>query len=59
VTGPSGITFSAVSVINSTTITATMTVSATVLAGTNLPVTVSNNAAGGYGKAIGDLLTIT
>jgi hypothetical protein len=36
-----------------------MTVSATAPSGGNLAVTVANDAAGGYGKATADLLTIT
>ena len=57
--GPSGVTFSKVVVVNSTTITATMKVSATATPGTNLAVTVTNNAAAGYGKATGNVLSIT
>ena len=59
VTGPKGVTFSSVVVVNSTTITATMKVSATATTGSNLGVTVTNDAAAGYGKATAGLLSIT
>ncbi len=59
VKGPAGVTFTNVVVVNATTINATATVSATATVGTNLAVTVTNNAAAGYGKATADLLTIT
>jgi hypothetical protein len=59
VTGPKGVTFSKVKFVNSTTITATMTVSSTATTGTNLGVTVTNNATAGYGKATKGVLTIT
>lgn len=58
-TGPSGVTFSTLTAVNSTTIIATMTVSAAATIGTSLPVTVSNDAAAGYGKATARVLTIT
>jgi hypothetical protein len=58
-TGPTGVTFSSVKVVNSTTITATMTVSATAPTGTNLPVTEKNSGTAGYGTATGDVLTVT
>jgi hypothetical protein len=59
VKGPSGVTFTNVTVVNSTTITATMKITATAPTGNSLAVTVANNAAGGYGKAVGSVLTIT
>jgi hypothetical protein len=59
VKGPSKVTFTNIVVVNSTTITATMTISAKAAVGTNLPITVTNSSAGGYGKATGDVLTIT
>ena len=57
--GPKGVTFSNIKVVSSTSITATMKVSSTAAAGSNLPVTVTNPAAAGYGVATGDVLTIT
>jgi hypothetical protein len=59
VTGPTGVTFTNVAVVNSTTITATMTVSPTATTGSNLAVTVKNNAAAGYGKVTASTLSIT
>jgi hypothetical protein len=59
VTGPKGVTFSNVVVVNSTTITAKMKVATTAATGTGLDVTVTNNAAAGYGKATNGVLTIT
>jgi flagellar basal body rod protein FlgF len=59
ITGPSGTTFTNVVVVNSTTMTALLTVSATATLGTKLPVTVANNATAGYGMATAKLLTIT
>ncbi len=56
---PSGVTFSKVKVVNSTTISATMTVSGSATTGTGLSVTVTNNATAGYGKVTADVLTIT
>jgi hypothetical protein len=56
---PKGVTFTQVTVVNSTTITATMKVSATAPTGTNLAVTVTNNAAAGYGHDTGKILTVT
>lgn len=57
--GPTGVVFSKIDVVNSTTIDATMTVFDTATVGTDEPVTVTNNATAGYGKATGDVLTIT
>ena len=57
--GPTGVSFSQVTVENATTVTATIRVAATAPAGTNLAVKLTNNAASGYGKATGKLLTIT
>jgi hypothetical protein len=57
--GPGGVTFANVQVVNSSTITATMQTSATAPTGTNLPVAVTNDAAAGYGTAIGNVLTVT
>lgn len=59
VKGPTGVTFTKITVVNPTTITATMKIAATAPTGTGLKVTVTNNAQGGYGKATGDVLTIT
>jgi hypothetical protein len=59
VSGPSGVTFSTVVVVNATTITASMKVAATATPGTNLAVTITNTAAAGYGKATGNVLSIT
>ena len=59
VKGPAEATFTNVVVVNATTITAIATVSSTATVGTNLAVTVTNNAAARYGKAHADLLTIT
>ena len=59
VTGPSGVTFSGMDVINSQTIRGTMTVSSTAPRGTKLSVTVTNNPAGGYGKVTSGVLSIT
>ena len=57
--GPSGVKFTKLVVVNSTTITATMTVSATAPTGTDLPVTVTNNATAGYGKVTAHIFSIT
>jgi hypothetical protein len=57
--GPSGVTFTNIVVTSSTTITATMKVTATAPKGSDLTVTVTNDAASGYGKATSDLLNIT
>jgi hypothetical protein len=57
--GPYGTSFSSVVFINTTTLSAKITVSATAATGTNLPVTVSLGAVAGYGKATANLLTIT
>jgi len=57
--GPSGVGFGSVVVVNSTTITAVMRVSATAPTGTGLPITVVNDDADGHGRAVGDLLTLT
>jgi hypothetical protein len=59
ITGPTGVTFTKISVVNATTITATMKIAATAHTGTDLKVTVTNNAAGGYAKATGAVLTVT
>ena len=59
VTGPTGVTFSKVTVKSATQITATMTVSATAPTGSNLAVTVTMGAKAGAGVATGDVLTIT
>ncbi len=58
-TGPKGVTFSKIVVVSSTTITAKMKVATTTSTGTNLGVTVTNDANAGYGKVTGDVLTIT
>jgi hypothetical protein len=57
--GPSGVGFSSVVVVDATTITANMTVAATATPGTNLPVTVTNDAAAGHGKVTANVVTIT
>ncbi len=59
VTGPTGVTFSKVKVVSSTTITATMKVSSSAKTGKDLPVTVINGVAGGKGLGTGKVLTIT
>jgi hypothetical protein len=53
------VTFSNVTVVNSTTITATMTVVVGAAPGTGLDVTVTDPAAGGYGVGSGAVLTVT
>jgi hypothetical protein len=58
-TGPTGVTFTKITVVNATTITATMKIAATAHTGTGLAVTVTNNAAAGYRKATKTVLTIT
>jgi hypothetical protein len=45
--------------ITSTTITATMTVSSTATTGSSRGITVTNNAAAGYGKVTAGVLSIT
>ena len=57
--GPTGVTFTKIVVVNSTTITVSIKAAATAPAGTNLAVTVTDSAAGGYATATGDVLTIT
>ena len=57
-TPPSGVTFSNVRVVNSTTLSATMSVDADRARKDNLPVTVTNGAAGGFGTARCDCLTV-
>jgi hypothetical protein len=57
--GPSGVTFSKIVIVNSTTITASMKVASTATAGSNLAITMTNSEAAGFGKAVGDVLTIT
>ena len=57
--GPSGVTFTNVVVVNSTTITATMKVTSSAPTGSHLSVTVTNDAAAGYGKVMSGILTIT
>ena len=47
------------SVVNSTTIDATLTVFGAATRGADLPVTVTNDAANRYGKATGEVLTMT
>ncbi|MBA2388946.1 MAG: hypothetical protein H0V67_01710 [Geodermatophilaceae bacterium] len=59
VLGPEGVTFTTVSVVNSSTITARMAVSATRPTGTNLVITVINPVAGGYGEGTCRCLSIT
>jgi hypothetical protein len=59
VSGPTGVTFTHITVVNSNTIAATMKVSATATTGTDLPVMVANNATAGYGKATADVLSVT
>jgi hypothetical protein len=53
------VSFTNVVVVNSTTITATMKVSATAPSGSDLSVTVTNDAAAGYGKVTSGVLNIT
>jgi hypothetical protein len=59
VTGPTGVKFSKVKVVSSTKITATVNVAPGAKAGKKLPVTVTNNLAGGGGRGTGRVLTIT
>lgn len=59
VTGPTGVTFTKVKVVNSTKITATVKVASNAKAGKHLPVTVTNGVAGGDGRGSGKVLTIT
>ena len=57
--GPSGVSFNTVVVVNATTITARVTVSAGATTGNNLPVTVTNSIAAGHGNVTANVLTIT
>jgi putative Ig domain-containing protein len=57
--GPTGVTFTNVTVVNPNTITATMNVSSSAPTGSKLPVTVTNNAAAGYGQVRSDVLSVT
>jgi alpha-tubulin suppressor-like RCC1 family protein len=57
--GPKGVSFSKVTVVNSTTITAIMKVASTTSTGTGLDVSVTNDATAGYGKVTAGVLTIT
>ena len=59
IAGPTGTTFTGITSVSSTEITATMTVSSSTTPGRNLQVIVKNSAASGYGQAKADLLTIT
>ena len=56
--GPSGVTFTNVTVTVPTTIAATATVSVTAPTGANLPIRVRNSAAGGYGSGTANALSI-
>jgi hypothetical protein len=59
-TGPKGVTFTKVSVSSDgATISATMTVAATALPGSTLPITVKDGPLGGYGGVSDPALTIT
>jgi hypothetical protein len=59
-TGPAGTSFSAVSVnLAGTEMTATIRVSSTAKAGSNLPVVVTDGAAGNYGSVKNNALTIS
>jgi hypothetical protein len=58
ITGPTGVTFSTVKVKSATSITAKVTVAASAPTGTGLAVTVTNDAAGGFGTVTQDLLTV-
>jgi hypothetical protein len=57
--GPKGVSFSKVTVVNSTTITATVKIAATASTGSGLDVSVTNDASAGYGKGTGAVLSIT
>jgi hypothetical protein len=57
--GPTGVSFGKAVVVDATTITAKATVSSAATVGTGLAVTVTNDAAAGYGTATAKLLTIT
>ena len=59
VKGPGGVSFSHRTVVDPTTITATMTVSTATAPGSALPITVENDAAEGHGTAVAKLLTVT
>jgi hypothetical protein len=59
VKGPTGVSFSSVTVVSSTSITATLKVGATAVPGTGLSITVTNSAGAGSGRGIGKVLTIT
>jgi polyvinyl alcohol dehydrogenase (cytochrome) len=58
VLGPTGVTFTTVTVTSPTSITATATVSAAATTGAALPVEVKNSATDGYGSGTGNVLTI-
>lgn len=58
ITGPNGVTFSKLSVVDETTVNATMTVQSTATSGTELPVNVINSLTAGHGSVTGDILTI-
>ena len=57
-TGSPGVTFSSVSVVNPTTITATMTITAATAPNNDRNVKVTNAAAGGFGVGSGNVLNI-
>ncbi len=59
VTGPTGVTFSNVKVVSSTSITATVSVASSAKAGKELAVTVINDVAAGGGRGMGQVLTVT
>lgn len=59
VQGPTGVRFSNVVVVNSTTITAVISVHPTRGRGVDLPITVVNPAAAGWGQGTGMCLGIT
>jgi hypothetical protein len=59
VSGPAGVSFAGVTVVNSTSIVAIMTVAATASPGSSLPITVSNNSTAGYGTVTAGILTVS
>jgi hypothetical protein len=58
-TGPDGVTFSTPTVVDPTTITATVTVSATAATGSGLPVRLTDDRIAGNGKVTARVLTVT
>jgi hypothetical protein len=57
-TGPTGVSFFDVKVVNSTTITAEIEIAGIAAKGSNLAIRVTNNAVSGYGSTVTNLLKI-